>query len=89
MSVDTVTSLRAGRPRNLGSFTVREKRFLSYPQPEERNSDPSQSRVQWLQRVLYNVVKWLRYEAGFTPATDKKVKFTLEQAMKTERWSRI
>jgi len=59
MSVDTVTSLRAGRPRNLGSFTVRNKRLLSFPQPEERNSGPSQSRAQWLQRVLYTVVKWL------------------------------
>jgi len=84
-----MTSLRAGRPRNLGSVTVRDKRLLSFPQPEERNSDPSQSRVQWLQRVIYNVVKWLRHEAGLIPATGKKVNFTLEQAMKTERWSRV
>jgi len=89
MSVDTVTSLRAGRPRNLGSFTVRDKRLLSFPQPERRNSGPSQPRVQCLPRIPYTVVKRLRHEAGLTPAPGKKVKFTLEQAMKTERWSRV
>jgi hypothetical protein len=33
--------------------------------------------------------KMARHEVGLTPATGKRIKFTLEQAMKTERWNRV
>jgi hypothetical protein len=72
-----------------GSFTVWDMRLLSSPQPEELNSGPSQPRVQRLQRVLYTVILCLRCEAGLIPPPGEKVKFTLEQAMKAESWSRV